>query len=203
MRSSPVIRLSIIVSNILLRRCAFQHILLACALVAGSVLAGCEEEEERRDVAVVPANAPDDESWRATISYVDSNRQKAVIRVGHARRSVSRAETRLDSGVYVQFFAPDGSINATLVADSARLDDRTRDMSAYGAVHVESARGERIVDTDSMFWNNTTRRLKSAAPVKVVDNIRGQKLSGIGFESDEGLRNYSIYKPTGTFRGGE
>lgn len=164
---------------------------------------GCEEGEEQRDVAVVPLNSPDDETWRATISYLDSNRQKAVIRVGHARRSINRAETLLDSGVHVQFFAPDGSINATLVADSARIDDRTRDMTAYGAVHVESAKGERIVDTDSVFWNNTTRRMKSEAPVKVVDNIRGQKLTGIGFESDEALRNYTFYKPTGTLRANE
>lgn len=178
-------------------------LLLLSLLLISFVATGCEEQEEQRDAVVVPPGAPDDESWRATISYVDSNRQKAVIRVGHARRSISKAETRLDSGVYVQFYAPDGTVNATLIADSARLDDRTRDMSAYGAVHVESAQGERLVDTDTIFWNNTTRRLKSNSPVKVVDKVRGQNIEAVGFESDEGLRNYTFYSVKGTFPAGQ
>ncbi len=174
--------------------------LLATMLLAlgGLALAGCEETPAPRNPVVVPDGAPDDESWNTTILFTDSTMLKARLKLRHARRYISRMETLLDSGVYVEFYDNAGALNATLIADSARIDDRTKDMVAYGAVHVESKRSKTIVDTDRLHWDNASRKLHSDAYVKVVDRMRGRMLQGTGYQSDEGLRNYTIYNVSGS-----
>lgn len=167
-------------------------------LLAALLVAGCAPDDRKpQNPVFIPPDAPDDESWNTTILLTDSVATKARLKVGHARRYLSRMETLLDSGVYVEFYAPDGSLSATLIADSARIDDRTKDMSAYGAVHVVSDRNKTTVDTDHLNWSNQRRQLYSDARVKVMDRGRGRYLEGKGFESDESLHNYQIHQASG------
>src|SRR5690606_30723842 len=122
---------------------------------------------------------------------------RARLMVGHARRYLGRMETLLDSGVYAEFFNSTGGVSATLLADSARIDDRTKDMVAFGSVHVKSDTNRTTVDTDRLYWDNERRILHSDAHVRVVDSARGRTIEGTGFESDESLRNYRIYRVSG------
>ncbi|MEP7219213.1 MAG: LPS export ABC transporter periplasmic protein LptC, partial [Bacteroidota bacterium] len=162
---------------------------LALLLIALGHVTGCASKPEApREVINISKDAPENESWRTTILFTDSARTKARLVVGHARKYASKMITLLDSGVYVEFYDIDGSISATLIADSARVDDRTKDMVAYGAVHVQSDRNKTTVDTDELNWSNDRRLLHSDAHVKIVDGMRGRTLEGKGFESDEGLK---------------
>jgi LPS export ABC transporter protein LptC len=175
-------------------------VLLVVAIVL-LVLVGCGDRRETPiNKAMIAADAPDEESWSATIIFADSSWTKARLQVGHARKYYQRAETLLDSGVYVEFYASDGTLNATLVADSARVDDRTSDMIAYGAVHIESNGGARIVDTDKLNYDHEGARVHSPARVSIVDNVKGQILHGVGFTSNLSLTKYEIYRPTGTVK---
>jgi LPS export ABC transporter protein LptC len=175
-------------------------IALLGALVA-PLLASCESEEGPAiNRAQIAPNAPDEESWNATIIFTDSSVTKARLQVGHVRKYYGRGETLLDSGVYVEFFASDGSLNATLVADSARVDDRTSDMIAYGDVHVESNGGQRIVDTDRLNYDHEGERVHSTARVSIIDNVKGQTLRGTGFTSNLSLTHYEIYRISGTVK---
>jgi len=180
-----------------MRRSVARLLFVLALLAAG----GCGDRQETPiNRARIAADAPDEESWNATIIFADSSWTKARLQVGHARKYYSRGETLLDSGVYVEFYASDGSLNATLVADSARVDDRTSDMTAYGAVHIESDGGERIIDTDELKYDHEGERVHSQARVSIVDNIKGQTLQGVGFTSNLSLTIYTIYRPTGTIR---
>ena len=168
-------------------------------IILMALLSGCQTGNDPLPggTASIPADAPDDETWSTTILFTDSTIVKAKLRVGHARRYISRMETLLDSNVYVEFYGRDGTLSATLVADSARIDDRTKDMVAYGNVHVESDVNRTTVDTDRLHWSNERRLLHSDAYVKIVDQGRGRTLEGRGFESDESLQNYKIYNASG------
>jgi LPS export ABC transporter protein LptC len=165
---------------------------------------GCGQSDETspQTVGVIPNDAPNEESWNATLLFTDSNWTKARLQVGHARKYAARMQTLLDSGVYVEFYDRDGSLNVTLLADSAHIDDRTGDMTAYGSVHVDSDKNRTIVDTDRLHYESKSRRLTSDAFVKIVDSTRGRTLQGKGFESDEGLQNYKIYNVSGKMMGG-
>ncbi len=161
-------------------------------------LSACDDDARKvKNPIVVPPGAPENEAWNTTIQFTDSSKLKAMLRVRHARRYIERMETLLDSGVYIEFYAPDGALNATLVADSARIDDRTKDMVAYGNVHVHSDKNKTTVDTDRLHWSNGERLLHSDAHVKVVDRMRGRELEGTGYQSDEGLRTYHIFNVSG------
>ncbi len=158
----------------------------------------CEDTSNATaDHVTIPANAPDDESWSTTILFTDSLGPKARLRVGHARRYAATMETMLDSGVYIEFFDRSGEINATLVADSARIDDRTKDMKAFGRVHVVSPRERTDVDTDRLFWDAKDRKLRSDSHVKLDNKAKNEQIQGSGFESDESLHNYTIFNVTG------
>jgi len=174
--------------------------LVAIAFVA-LLLGACGSDERQgpKNPVVIPKDAPDKESWHTTIVLTDSNWTRAVMEIGHARQYTSRMETLLDSGVYVQFYDRDRKLTATLVADSARIDDRTKDMAAFGRVHVYSAENGRIVDTERLFFDNARRRLHSDAYVKIVAPDRTYE--GVGFESDESLSDFVIYKFKGRIVG--
>lgn len=157
-----------------------------------------------RDAAAPPANGPvigsddaDQVTRNTTLIVNDSNWTRIRLQTGRARKYQSRMETLLDSGVYVEFFDRDGSINATLIADSARIDDRSGDMSAFGSVHVDSPANRTTVDTEQLFYLSKEHRLRSESRVKIKDDLKGRTLEGIGFESDEALKNYTIFKVTG------
>lgn len=179
-----------------LRRVSSMLFLLVLLLSAG-----CSSDADiPQEYVEIPVDVPDDESWNMSLVISDSNIVKARMKFGHARRYVSRMETIVDSNVYVEFYNPSGEITATLIADSARIDDRTKDMSAYGAVHVKSDQNQTVVDTDRLFWDSKRRHIHSDARVKVVDNVRQQTIEGTGFDSDESLKNYTFYNVSGTIR---
>lgn len=180
---------------------AFAPLPLALSLLIPLCQGGCTTSDEKpQEHVVIPPDAPDDESWHTTILFTDSVRMKARMTVGHARRYVNRMQTLLDSSVYVEFYDSKGEINATLIADSARIDDRTKDMVAYGNVHVNSDNNLRTVDTDQLHWSNDRRMFFSDKRVKIVDRRDDRVIEGVGFESDDGLSNYKIFNASGQFR---
>jgi LPS export ABC transporter protein LptC len=178
---------------------------IGCIVLLALTLASCDnpEQDQPRTVAQIAPDAPAEESRNTTLLFTDSSWTRARMQVGHARKYTSRGETLLDSGVFVEFFNPDGSVNVTLVADSARIDDRTSDMTAFGSVHVVSETRRTVVDTDRLFYDAKGRRLHSDAFVNIVDSSRGRTLKGTGFESDESLQNYTIYNVSGRTMQGE
>lgn len=164
-------------------------------------LAACADDDAQPiNRAQIAVDAPDEQSTNATIVFADSNWTKARLQVGRARKYYGRGETLLDSGVFVEFYAIDGSLNATLVADSATVDDRSMNMTAFGNVHVESDGGQRIIDTDRMTYDHAGQRVHSDARVSIVDNVKGQTLRGTGFTSNLSLTKYTVYRISGTLK---
>lgn len=169
------------------------------------LLAACGSDTGDRppNKAHIPSNAPDRESWNTTILLSDSTWTRARIQIGRARQYQGKLETLLDSGVIARFYAQDGALNATLISDSARIDDRTKDMAAYGRVHAVSMKRRIVVTTDTLHFDNAGRRFYSNAPVRVVDSVRNWVIEGVGFQSDEAMTDYSISKITGKVNRGE
>lgn len=161
---------------------------------------GCGDDRQGPTTLVdIPADAPDEEGRSTTIILSDSMWTKAILQVGHARKYTQRAETLIDSGLFARFLDQNGRLNAQLESDSARIDDKTGDMCAYGRVHVYSKKNRTIVDTEKLCYEKATGRLFSDAYVEIVDSssIPPQILRGKGFESDEALTEYEVYEASG------
>jgi LPS export ABC transporter protein LptC len=141
---------------------------------------------------------PQQELYTSTITFYQNDKLSSVLKAGRIRKYERNATIYLDSGVVADFFSEQGKHTSTLWADSARTDEVRKDMTAMGHVIAKSDSGETL-ETSILKWENKTRKIRSEANVKL--STPTDTIYGIGFVSDEHLRNWSIEKPQGkTFR---
>jgi lipopolysaccharide assembly outer membrane protein LptD (OstA) len=140
---------------------------------------------------------PEEEGSRAGIVIADSGWTRVRLEVGRARRYTDLLETLIDSGLVAHFLGSEGGVNAILRADSARIDDKTGNMCAYGNVSVYSERNRTLVLSNLLCYEKEEGRLFSDESVAVHDTLRGRYLTGTGFECDDALREYTFYNVTG------
>lgn len=159
-------------------------------------LTGCEEKVKPSVLSGVSATQlPSQESWNSTITFSDSGTVKAIVQAGHIYAYDNSAVTYLDSGVVVDFFDEDGLHTTTLTSRRGVVDEGTNNLEATGNVIVRSDSGT-VVYTEKMFWDNSRQLIHSPEFVRIVSPK--ERLQGTGFESDHNLRNYRIFKVTGT-----
>jgi len=137
---------------------------------------------------------PTHESWNTTITFSDSGIIKAVLHVGHLAKYENERTTVLDGGVKVDFFNIRGEHTSVLTASGGKVDDHTHDFEAIGNVLVVSDSGTTL-QTERLFWNNASRSVRTEEFVKIVSPK--EEIQGHGFESDENLTNYKIFRVTG------
>lgn len=159
-------------------------------------LAGCEEKVKPSVLSGVSSTQlPSQESWNSAITFSDSGIVKAIVNAGHIYAYDNSRVTHLDSGVVVDFFDEFGKHTTQLTSFRGSVDEGTNDLEATGNVIVTSDSGTTVY-TEKMFWTNKTQLIHSPEFVRIVSPK--EQLQGTGFESDHNLRNYRIFKVTGT-----
>jgi len=157
---------------------------------------GCEEKVKPTVLSdVTGAQLPSQESWNSTITFSDSGTVKAIVHAGHIYSFDNSSATHLDSGVLVDFFDELGHHTTTLTSKQGMVDEGTNNLEATGNVVVKSDSGT-VVYTEKMLWNNQRQLIHSPEFVRIVSPK--ERLQGTGFESDHNLRNYRIFRVTGT-----
>ncbi len=176
-------------------RCA--QIWRAGCLAALCVLIFSCQDKTKPPVArdIDPNAIPTQESWNSTVVFSDSGVVRARLRAGHILIYESRRETILEEGITIDFYNRDGSHSSVLTASRGRVDDATRNMEAFDNVRAVSDSGT-VVTTEYLFWNNATKKIRSDRFVKVVSPK--EILQGYGFESDQDLKNYVIFRVSGS-----
>ena len=160
------------------------------------MLYGCAEKIKPSALGgISSASLPAQESWNTTITFTDSGIVKAVVKAGHISAYEHTRITQLDSSVRVDFFDEKGNHSSVLTSRRAQVDEGTNNLEAIGNVIVKSDSGV-IVETEKLFWDNPRERIHSQEFVRITSPK--EKLQGIGFESDQQLRNYKIFKVSGT-----
>ena len=106
-----------------------------------------------------------------------------------------RQETRLDTAVVVEFMNKNSQRIGVLTADSAVVDDKTRNMVAYGNVKVVSDSTHTTLQTPVLMWNNKTQKLYTTEKIHIKSPT--EIIDGTGMESDQYLKNYKIFKVSG------
>ncbi len=141
---------------------------------------------------------PSQESWNSTITFSDSGIIKAIVKAGHIYAFDNSRITFMDSGVVVDFFDEFGKHTSNLTSKRGSVDEGTNNLEATGSVVVRSDSGT-VVRTEKMFWTNGKQQIHSPEFVHITSPT--EDLKGTGFESDHNLRNYRIFKVTGTAEG--
>lgn len=171
-----------------------NRLFFATAIVI--LAAGCEEKVRPSVLSGVSSTQlPSQESWNSTITFTDSGIVKAVVRAGHIYSFDNTRITFLDSGVTVDFFDELGRHTTKLTSLRGSVDEGSNDLEAIGNVVVTSDSGT-VVRTEKMFWTNARQLIHSPEFVHITSP--SEDLKGTGFESDHNLRNYKIFKVTGT-----
>lgn len=167
--------------------------LAACALLLS---VGCAEKIKPSVLGgVSSATLPSQESWNTTVTFTDSGIVKAILKAGHIAAFEASKQTQLDSGVHVDFFDEHGVHSSVLTSRTGKVDENTNNLEAIGNVVVVSDSGV-VVETEKLFWDNQRQLIHSDEFVKITSPK--ENLQGHGFESDQNLKNYKIFKVTGT-----
>jgi LPS export ABC transporter protein LptC len=89
----------------------------------------------------------------------------------------------------VDFYDEQGKQNSTLTAREGEMNQRSRDMVARGNVVMQTKEGTRM-STEELRFLNQQQRIVSDRFVRVEspDGV----LTGVGFESDPGLKHYEF-----------
>jgi LPS export ABC transporter protein LptC len=165
-------------------------------VMAVSLLAlGCEEKIKPSVVELPGTELPSQESWNSTITFSDSARVKAILWAGHIAQYAQMRYTLLSDSIRVDFFDADQNHTSLLTAQRGKVNDATQDFVAYGNVVVISDSGTTL-KTDSLFWTNATRKIHTQAFVDIVSPT--EHIMGVGMESDQNLKNYKIFRVTGS-----
>ncbi len=172
-----------------------NHFIISSLTIASLCFVGCEEKIKPPVVPLPNTEQPSQESWNSTITFSDSARIKAILWAGHIARYTQQRSTLLQDSVRVDFFDADQKHTSLLTARRGRVNDATEDFAAYGNVLVVSDSGTTL-KTDSLFWNNSTRRISTPAFVDIVSPT--EHIMGTGMESDQNLKNYKIFRVTGS-----
>ncbi len=174
---------------------------LVCAMIVVGFLNSCSDNK------VVPQGAKEGETQAApdvfaekieTI-FVDSSYTKAILRARYALIFNNPPTTILRGGLTVEFLSKTTQKRLSLLtADSAVVDDKTKNMTAYGHVTVVSDSSQSRLETEVLNWDNARQKVNSKEFVRITSPL--ETVTGYGFESDVYLHNYVIYKISGEKR---
>ena len=171
---------------------------VAILLILSSMIVatGCEEKIKPSVLGGVSSAAlPSQESWNATVTFTDSGIVKAILKAGHIAQFEGSKLTLLDKGVHVDFFDERGAHSSVLTSLTGKVDENTNNLEADGNVVVVSDSGV-VVETEKLLWDNQRQIIRSDEFVKITSPK--EHLEGHGFESDQSLKNYKIFRVTGT-----
>jgi len=159
------------------------------------VFYSCEEKLEPPKTDLKTGEVPDQESWNSDVVFSDSGNVRAILYAHHISVYNDKGYTLIDSGATVDFYKH-GEKVSTLTGKRGKVLDATKDIEIYDSVVVVNKEGN-ILKTDKLFWNNKLQRVSSDAFVRI--KTPKENIQGIGFESDQNLKDYTIFKVTGTF----
>ncbi|MBI4553117.1 MAG: LPS export ABC transporter periplasmic protein LptC [Candidatus Latescibacteria bacterium] len=162
---------------------------------------GCGSSPSIPESPARNADAPDQETWDATIYLLQDGKQRVVVTASYIAHSSRSRQTKLEQGLRIEFYDQDGQRTSTLTADRGTIDEQTRTMSAIGHVVVTNTRGGTL-ETDSLQWVENLNRIRTDAPVRISTDK--DVITGIGFEADPNLERWEITRNVqGRFDRGE
>ncbi|NCQ17491.1 MAG: LPS export ABC transporter periplasmic protein LptC [Ignavibacteria bacterium CG_4_8_14_3_um_filter_37_9] len=138
------------------------------------------------------AELPSQESWNSTITFTDSGRIQAVMKVGHLRMFSKQQETLIDGYQHVDFYNPSEIKTTTLTSLRGKVNDASKDLYAFENVVAKNDSGTQL-ESEMLMWRNKDQKIVTDKFVTITTPT--EKIQGYGFESDQHLQNYIIHKP--------
>lgn len=169
-----------------------MRILLFFLTAAILISCGDEKIKPQVDTSSRTEDLPTQESDSSTILFTEKGLKKAIVYADKIYMYAERSETLLEN-VKIDFFNEEGEKASKLTAKHGRVDDLTKNMYAHDSVVAVNDSGM-VLRTDELMWNNKNRKITTEEFVTIESPV--ERIEGYGFESDQTLSNYVIYKIT-------
>lgn len=172
-----------------------HYVSISISLLIISLIAGCGNQkfEPPKTDFLNSDSIPTQESFKPIVTFSDSGKVKAILKAGRIRQYARFNYTIIDSGAVVDFYKA-GVYTSTLTGKRGKIFDLTKDVEVYDSVSVVSQDGSDL-RTSKLYWANKTQKIRTDEFVHI--KTKTDDISGYGFESDQNLKNYVIYKVSG------
>ena len=154
----------------------------------------CTDEQIKPevDLSVSGDSIAAQESWDSKILFTENGNLNAILLADHISVFDNRSVTYID-GVHLDFYDDKGEKTTTLTSLHGRVNEMTRNMFAIDSVVAVSDSGVTLL-TDELMWRNHDHKIVTDRFVTIINEK--ERIEGYGFESDEHLINYTIFKIT-------
>lgn len=99
-------------------------------------------------------------------------------------------------GILLEKFNQDLTVDASVISDYARYNENPQIWELDGNVNAVNLAGE-MFETEQLFWDQRAERIYSDSAIKITRET--SIITGIGFESNQTMTNYTIRNPQGIF----
>jgi len=99
-------------------------------------------------------------------------------------------------GIYLEQFAEDLSVKASLKADYAYYNERDERWRLDGNVVAVNREGERF-ETPQLLWDQQTELIRTDSVITITK--KSSVITGVGMVSNQDMSEYTILNPTGYF----
>lgn len=163
---------------------------------AATLLCGCGQEQKRYvpnavDGMTTPTMSTTDVS--TLISDSGYTRYHLTAPVWLMFEDAEEPFWRFPGGLELQQFDLEMQPSANVVCDSAIYYSRKRVWQLDGNVVMVNTEADSFL-TQQLFWDQNSRKIYSDSFIHIVRTDR--IIEGYGFESDQGMRYYSVQNPT-------
>jgi LPS export ABC transporter protein LptC len=173
----------------------FSLTIILLTAFLGMFVNSCSNEKVKpTTIKIDLKEIPDQESWNSRVVFSDSGLIRAILHVGHIRVFQSRSETLLENKLEIDFYDREQNHTSMLTADSGKVNDATNDLFAYGNVIVKSDDGV-VLTTEELIWRQSTKKITTEKFVTITSPT--EQIQGYGFESDQSMKNYVIFRVSG------
>lgn len=173
-----------------------QRLTVAATAVVATVLFSCKEE--------LPVVAPIDANKVPTHIVLEMSLEQSVagktkMRVyASVMNNFTKAVPPYESfpkGINVKAFTPKGLLETEITANDAihRKSAEKEQWEAYGDVVINNYIKGQTIETDTIYWDKSTKKIFTHCYVKIKDPLGF--IQGYGLESDELARNAIIMRP--------
>ncbi len=169
-----------------------SFLILSIILLAVFYACGETKLEPQIDNSISSEDLPDQQSFDATITFTENGKLKAIL-YSDEIKVVGNKNEKLLKGVKISFYNEEEIKTSTLTAKRGKIDDRTQDMYAIDSVVAVSDSGVTLT-TDELIWKNKEQKIVTDKFVKIIS--QDEIIEGYGFESDQNLKNYTIFDIT-------
>lgn len=165
-------------------------------LVLSTLLTACEEPKQAKKVE--PYNGPIEQINDVKLLYSEAAQLK--VRLTTARQwRYANDNRKYPKPVNIVFYGPAGEEVTTLRSDSGRYDKAKDLYTVMGNVVVINKQKQEKLLTPELNWNPITKKVFTEKRVKIISQLTGENLYGVGLDANQDFTNYKIRKPTGVF----